>query len=139
MIFLLIALAALLGPLWAYIGHKYVQYAITNRRLIVQSGMIGRDFQSVDLDQVIDVSVDVGMFDKLGGKESGSINITTAGTVDVGKSTASKTYRLANISAPYEIFKLLQRKAINQRSDISYPNAKRPKENDGYKTEDKTA
>ena len=36
------------GPIYSWLVYKYVHYAITNKRVIIKSGLIGRDFKTVD-------------------------------------------------------------------------------------------
>ena len=52
-------------------GYKKLYYAYTNKRLIVRSGMIGVDYQSLDYKDITASSVNVGLLDK--GSKTGSI------------------------------------------------------------------
>src|SRR3989338_2916418 len=87
-VFFIVPLAFSLIGLWAVFGtpvylalvHKYTYYAITDKRVIIQKGLIGRDFDMLDFDKITNAEVNVGVFDKLVGKDSGSLKLTTAGT-----------------------------------------------------------
>ncbi len=52
-------------PLYKALVYKHTYYAITNKRVLLQMGLIGRDFQTVDFDQITNAEVNVGLFDKL--------------------------------------------------------------------------
>ena len=108
-------------------------YAITDKRIIIQSGIIGRDFKIVDFDQISNAEVNVGLIDKLFGDDSGSISISTAGTFTYGKHGPIHTPRgLSNISKPYSVFKFFKKVSHDVKTDINFPNKYRPKKNLGY-------
>ncbi len=113
-------------PLYRYFSYKYIAYAITNKRVLIQKGIIGRDFDFVDYDQIRNVSVDVGFFDKVFGKESGTLEIYTG---------AASTYILENIQNPYQVTRFFSKVAYNVKTDMEYPNKYRPKKNPGYTTQ----
>ncbi|MBI5051151.1 PH domain-containing protein [Candidatus Micrarchaeota archaeon] len=137
--FLLIGLGLTFGvPVYNLLVYKNVQYAITNKRAIIQGGLIGRDFNSIDFDKITDAEVNVGVFDKIFGQNTGSIMIATpaAGIVSGGRGGAQDMrYKLLNIQDPYEIFKFFKKISYDIKTDIEYPNKLRPKENPGYETE----
>ncbi len=112
-------------PLYRYFSYKHIAYAITNKRVLIQKGVIGRDFDFVDYDQIRNVSVDVGFFDKILGKESGTLEIHTG---------AASTYLLEHIADPYQITRFFSRVEYNVKTDMEYPNKYRPKTNPGYTT-----
>ncbi|MFC1775034.1 PH domain-containing protein [Nanoarchaeota archaeon] len=67
-------------PIYNIILHRHMHYAITNKRVIIQKGVIGRDFEMVDFDKITNAEVDVGFFDQIFGGNSGTIKIATAGS-----------------------------------------------------------
>jgi membrane protein YdbS with pleckstrin-like domain len=123
---ILIPISLLMGGvmLYNYLAYKYVYYAITNKRVVIQTGLIGRDFRTVDFDQITNAAVDVGLFDKLFSKSSGSIIISGG----LGHSV------LSNIPDPYNVFKFFKKVSFDVKTDIEYPNKLRPKTNPGYGT-----
>ncbi len=123
-------------PIYQVLVHKYTYYAITEKRVILQKGIIGRDFEIVDFDKITNSEVNVGVFDKLfGGGNTGSILIYTAGAVAYSNQSAvNKPYTLRNVDKPYEVFKLLKKVSYDVKTDIEYPNKLRPGENPGYQT-----
>lgn len=121
---------------YAYLSHRHTFYAITDRRVILQSGVIGRDFCTIDFDQISNAEVNVDLFDKLFGKGSGTILIRTAGdpVVYAKQHAYNKPSSLSSISFPYEAFKFFKKVSFDVKTDMEYPNKYRPKSNPGYKT-----
>ena len=57
------------------LNYRVTHYEITNKRAIIQSGIIGRNFKSNDYDQIKNVSVNVGIIDRI--FNTGTIQIFT--------------------------------------------------------------
>lgn len=125
------------GPIYVGLVYKYMHYAITNKRVLIQKGLIWRDFEMVDYDQITNAEVNVGLFDKLFGNGSGSILISTPGTFTYTRKggVTPTPYTLSHIPAPYEVFKFFKKVSHAVKTDITYPNKYRPKTNPGYNTE----
>ncbi|MBM3234304.1 hypothetical protein FJZ19_04395 [Candidatus Pacearchaeota archaeon] len=132
-----IGIALIVGiPIYNALLYRVSYYAITNKRVIIQKGVIGRDFEIVDFDQITNAEVNVGVMDKMFGKNSGSILISTAGTFTyTRRGPVQKPYTISNITNPYEVFKFFKKVSHAVKTDISYPNKYRPKTNPGYNTE----
>jgi len=128
-------------PIYTFLVYNHTYYAITDKRIIMQKGIIGRDFEIIDFDQLSNAGVNVGLFDKLFGKNSGSILLTTPGTITYTNTfsqrgtMAQRPHVLSNIHDPYNVFKLFKKVSFDVKADIQYPNRYRPKENVGYQTE----
>jgi membrane protein YdbS with pleckstrin-like domain len=124
-------------PIYQILVYKHTHYAITEKRVILQKGWIGRDFELIDFDQVTNAEVNVGVFDKLfGGGNTGSILVSAAGSFTPTRQGAvQKPYTLRNITGPYEVFKLFKKATHDVRTDIHYPNKLRPGENPGYQSD----
>lgn len=123
-------------PLYRILVHKYTYYAVTNRRAILQGGLIGRDFKIVDFDQLSNAEVNVGIADTLFGHgKTGSILLSTAGTFVQGKyGMRPHPYSMSNVRNPYDVFKFFKRVSYDVKTDVSYPNKLRPDTNPGYQT-----
>lgn len=123
-------------PIYQVLVYKHTYYSITDKRVIIQKGWIGRDFEAVDFDQITNAEVNVGIFDKLfGNHDTGSILISSAGTLTYTRNgAASKPYTIRNITNPYEVFKFFKKVSHDVKTDIQYPNKLRPQENPGYQT-----
>ncbi len=140
--FILIGLYMLIGaPLIAFLTYKYIWYVITDKRVILQRGLIGRDFDFVDYDKVESAGVDVGVIDKVAGKNSGSIRIYAnrlvyvAGSRDRSGGTQNVPFTLSHITDPYGVFELFKKVSFDVKADINFPNQMRPPGNKGYNTE----
>lgn len=131
-----VGLALFIGiPLYSVLVHKRVHYAITDKRVIIQKGLIGRDFEIIDYDQITNAEVNVGVIDKLLSRNSGSILISTAGSFTYTRQgPVQKPYTLAHIKNPYQIFKFFKDVSHDIKTDINYPNKYRPRKNPGYRT-----
>lgn len=96
------ALAGVLGlgllaapiVLWAAVRRQYefAEYAVTDDRLVMTSGLIGRDASTVSLEDVRDVDVSVGAIGKLFG--TGQLAFQVAGGSDSGAT-------FDHVEAPY--------------------------------------
>ncbi|TAL52584.1 MAG: PH domain-containing protein [Nanoarchaeota archaeon] len=131
--FIIILLPVIFGSIYLLLSYGKVYYAITDKRVILQQGVIGRDFKIVDFDQISGAEVDIGLFDKMFGKESGTIKIYSPGhSVATKRGPVSIPYFLQNIDNPYEVFKFFKKTSFDVRTDIQYPNELRPATNPGY-------
>ncbi len=129
-----VGLLMLFGPpIYTLMVFSKTYYAITDKRVILQRGVVGRDFQMIDFDQMTNAEVNIGVFDKLFGNGSGSILMASAGTFSEGKGgVVSRPYMIANVDKPYDVFKFLKKVSHDVKTDIEYPNQMRPSENPGY-------
>ena len=92
------------------LNYKVTHYALTNKRAIVQYGIIGRDFKSIEYDRIQNASVKIGPIGLL--FKVGSISIFTGEfeTVNTkgGAQTKSKYDTFDYVSNPYKVLKILQ-------------------------------
>ncbi|HIH10674.1 TPA: PH domain-containing protein [Candidatus Woesearchaeota archaeon] len=131
-----VGIGMLIGPaMYNSLVYKHTYYAITDKRVIFQKGLIGRDFEIVDYDNMTNAEVNVGFFDKLFGGDTGSIILSTAGSFTYPrKNYMQRPYTISNIPNPYDVFKSLKVVSHDVKTDIQYPNKLRPKSNPGYNT-----
>lgn len=136
--FLLVGLWLVIGaPLYKMLLFGNLFFAITNKRVIIQKGVIGRDFEYIDFDKITNADVNVGFWDRVAGGSTGSIRISSAGSMTVMRNgqAISRPYTICNVDQPYEVFKLFKKVSHDIKTDIEYPNQLRPKENPGYKSD----
>jgi len=120
-----IGLAMLFGPgIYNALVFKHTYYAITSKRVIIQKGLLARNFQTIDFDKITNTEVAAGIFDQMFGGNSGSIVITGS----------NRAYLLSNVMKPYDVYKFFAKVQYDVKTDIEYPNQLRPSENPGYKT-----
>jgi hypothetical protein len=132
-----VGLALMFGlPLYRFFLHRHIHYAITAKRVILQKGLIGRDFEFIDFDQITHAQVTVDFWDQILGGGSGSIQLALSqGTrAPTASEMAVTPYVLKHISKPYEVFRFFKTVSYDVKTDIQYPNALRPQENPGYST-----
>lgn len=131
-IFLFFVVLIPIYNIWAY---KHIHYAITNKRVLLQSGIVGRDFKIVDFDQITNAEVAVGLVDLILKKNTGSLAISTASTFIVQKgNTIPRPYLMIHIQSPYNVFKFFKQVSHDTKTDIEFPNKYRPNTNPGYNT-----
>ena len=100
------------------------KYLITNKRVLIKSGLIGTDFVSLYFTQIRSANVNVGLIDKIFGV--GTINIDTGKieTVQSGSgsnqrhSTRTAYDKLIHIKAPYEVYKYFQTTLTNREESL---------------------
>lgn len=127
-------------PIYNLLVYKKTYNAITNRRVIIQKGVIGRDFEFLDFDKITSANVNVGLFDKLFGGNTGSILVSTPSSFTQGRNGPVPTpTALRNIVNPYEVYKFFEKVSYDTKTDIEYPNQLRPENNPGYHTNYKTS
>lgn len=138
-----IAVLVLGAPVYRVLLYKYIIYLITDKRIILQSGLIGRDFEFVDYDKIESSGVDVGIMDKVLMRNTGSISIyanrlktVTYHSKNGGTSTGTQNvpFVLSHVADPYTVFSFLKKTSFDVKADINYPNALRPEQNPGYGT-----
>ena len=120
-----------LFPFWLWLSnvitasrrYKNMEYVLTDRRVIVRSGLVGIDYQSVSYKDIQNVDLRVGVLDKL--MKVGDLYFITAGK---GRNV------FFDIERPYEVYKIAQKTVADIQTDIAFPNAYRPEENPGFLT-----
>lgn len=126
LIFVLVGLYITIGwPIRQLLEYPIIRYVITNKRVIIQGGIIGRDFAIADYDKIQSASVNMGVADKLFGGNSGTISIST---------NTIQPVMLKNVVNPYQAFELFKKVSHDVKTDIEYPNFLRPSTNPGYQT-----
>ena len=118
-----------LTPFWIWLSnvitagiqHKNIEYALTTKRIIIRSGIVV-DIKNIYYMDIQSVNVKVGLLDRM--LKVGDIYITTK----------LEKVVLYDITNPYLITNKLQKITNDIKTDMYYPNAMRPSENQGYQT-----
>jgi len=128
----ILLLLSLLVPLAAYSFHKVTDYVVTNKRLIIKTGVIGADIRSIYYDQVRSAFVNVGLVGKLFG--TGTILIDT-GRITQSRRRGSKTAydRFRFIKSPYSVYKLVQKGLSSRKEGIHSGRADFESNLEGYR------
>jgi len=118
------------GGLWiiliiiTILRYNVIYYVITNKRIVFQKGIIGRDFKSLDYYQIQNVSASVGILGvvfKTGNIRifTGEIETVSGGTANNQTySTRSKYDVMFNISNVYSILKNIQTHLSKRKEDL---------------------
>jgi uncharacterized membrane protein YdbT with pleckstrin-like domain len=107
-----------------FISNYVKKYIITNKRVLIRSGIIGTDFKSIYFTEVKSADVNVGLIDKI--FSVGTISIDTGKmetvTTGEGNNRSSRTQtaydRLIHISNPYEVYKYFQTALTNRQESL---------------------
>lgn len=98
--------AGLLLWLWAFIVYKSTELAVTNKRIIVKSGLIQRNTIEMFLEKVESIQVDQGIFGRI--FDFGSITIS---------GTGGDKSPVRNVSQPLEFRKAFMT-AVDQNREV---------------------
>lgn len=135
MLFFIVPFFALhLFPVWMWLANvftankkwKNTTYYVTNKRIIIQKGFIAENYQSIYYKDITNVSLHIGIVDKIQGVADiyfSIINGTDTGNIIF--------YDIENYR---EVYDKVQKIIIDIQTDIEYPNALRPENNPGYNT-----
>ena len=129
-IFMAVFLLFHLMPVWIWLSnvltanrqHENLEYAFTQKRIIIKSGIIGIDFKNIYYSEIDSVNLRVGLVDRI--EKVGDIYIKSIGGANV----------LYDLENPYSLTEKLQKIVVDIKTDIQFPNNLRPAENDGYNT-----
>ena len=90
--------------------YRLLAYAVTNNRVVIQSGIIGADYKSIDFDKIQEINVDVDLIGKI--FKTGNIQFKTAGVNVVqtryGQNVVNSTNSIAYVENPYELVKKIR-------------------------------
>lgn len=125
-------------PVWLYLSgvifsfRKYnnIYYIVTDRAIYVSGGIFSRSYNRKPFAELAHIHLHRGVFDQY--FNVGDV-IATSGQFTPGKSSAA--IRIDSIADYADVYKLVKKLQEDIYTDIMYPNAKRPSENPGYKTE----
>lgn len=135
LVFMALGMIIALAPLWQYFSFQKTEYAFTNRRVFIKSGLWSNNFKVIDYHDIKNFQISIGIFDKLFKLETGTISID-CGQIAYTKNGTRLIYsKFQSIKNPYNVFKELKRVSLDIQTDIEYPNKMRPSENPGYQTE----
>ncbi len=91
--------------------YRNTYYAITNKRLIIRTGIFGIDYKSMDLSDVNAIEPKVSVWDKIIRKRTGSILLgsPTRPIISTQQNTmGGGTFKFSSIANPYDLSKELK-------------------------------
>lgn len=115
-----------------YMMYKVTVYAITDKRLLIKSGLIGADIRSIYFDQVKTAFVDVGIIGRIFG--TGTIKIDTGRMTSSDKGNIRTQYDMFKyIQKPYEVFTHIQGYLSGRKESLYSGRADREHNSEAYK------
>ena len=120
-----------LMPVWIWLSNaltakknwENTEYYVTNKRIIIVSGFIGMNYQTIFYKDINNVHLRIGIIDKL--LKVGDIFFDT---------NENRMQFFLDLENPYELYTKLQKIVFDIQTDIEFPNNLRPNENNGYNT-----
>lgn len=114
-----------LAPVWIWVSrivmaareYKFTEYAVTDRRILVKSGVIAAGYTSFYYQEINAITIHIGLIDRL--TKVGDIVISRNGT-------QTPAGGIIDIENPYEVYKIIEKVTREVASDIAYPNSYRP-------------
>lgn len=120
-------------PLKRLVESFKVTYYVTDLRVYIESGIIGKDIQNIEYKEINKLNVNVDLLGKI--LNRGTISLTPDHSYHSGDNTYTiKGIKLIGVEDPYNLYKLIKKNALDVSSDQQYPNAYRPDKNTGYNT-----
>lgn len=110
-----VLLIAIINLITRVVRYKNLAYYVTNKRLIIQSGLIGIDFRSMSLDSITIMNVRVDLLDKLVHPTTGSIvfgssasPIVYANGQNNNSAQINMTFAFQCVEDPYGVYKAIK-------------------------------
>ena len=127
-----------LMPVWIYLGgvlvtikkYKNTYYIVTDSGIYISGGTFTKTYNHKPFAELSHVDLHRGIFDQI--FNVGDIIITSSNFTRNNKSASMSISSVSNYIDIYNLVKKLQKDIY---TDVMYPNNKRPKENNSYKTE----
>lgn len=89
--------------------YKNYFFCLTNKKIIVRSGIFGIDYKTLQLDTVGAINVTVTLLDKMVCKNTGTLVFgSMSSPMFNGANGSGGGYRFAHVEKPYELFKLVK-------------------------------
>ena len=139
-LFLLAFFAVHLMPVWIWLANvitasrrwRNTTYYVTNRRIILQSGFLAVNEESLFYKDIRNVRVSVDILDKVFG--TGDICFNTDLAYHNNRKAQAGS-RMEDLENAQTVYSNIQRIIMDIQTDIEYPNAYRPEQNPGYNTD----
>lgn len=93
--------------LWRLVKYNKVYFCYTNKRIIIRTGFIGADFQTLDFDMIGAMNVRVDFLDKFIHPNTGTLMFASAASPMManGLPGGISSFMFVNIQNPYDVYK----------------------------------
>lgn len=125
--------------LFSFFSNYVKIYTITNKRVLIKSGLIGTDFNSIYFTEIKTVNINVGLIGKIFSVgtlniDTGKIETVTSGSGNNRHSGTRTAYdKLLNISKPYEVYKYFQHSLTDRQESLYSGRADKENNPEAYK------
>lgn len=132
-------------PVWKWIGDvlsssrkwENTKYCVTDKRIIIQSGFISSNINSIYYKDIQNVNLHIGVFDRMFGV--GDIIISSRNDYMIYNTNTNTNvkrpgFAILDIENPHATCRKIQKIVLDIQTDIEFPNEFRPKTNSGYNT-----
>jgi len=128
-------------PVWIYLGgaifsvlrQRNIEYAITDRGVYFSSGVLSKEIVFKPFAEISNISMTRGIIDRMTG--CGDVDFIFGGPYSSGTNNASNKFSIRDIPDYQEVFTMVRRMQTDIYADTMYPNALRPENNPGYRTQ----
>ena len=126
-------------PVWIWLANvvtasrrwKHTNYYVTNRRIIIQGGFFAVNETSLFYKDLRNARLRIGFLDKL--FQTGDIVFDDGVTVRNNKQQPGHVFE--DLEDAEQVYRRVQKVILDMQTDMEYPNAFRPEENPGYRTQ----
>lgn len=111
------------------------EYCITDKRIITKTGFIGMNYQSLFYKEIRNVTLKVGIIDKI--LNVGDIHfalVSNCNNYHGNNNVNTINSGFIDIEDAYKVYPMIQKIVLDIQTDMEYPNDFRPKDNHGYNT-----
>ena len=106
-----------LSVLSSYLYCLVTEYAVTGKRIIIKSGLIGSDIKTIYYDRIQGLFVDVNIIGKI--FATGTVNMDTGRMIRSSKGTDQVDYdSFSHIKEPYKVYKLIQDHLTDRKESL---------------------
>ena len=107
----------IIAIIWRLVKYNKVYFCYTNKRIIIRTGFIGADFQTLDFDMIGAMNVRVDLLDKLIHPNTGTLMFASAASPMMANGMPGGTsgYMFVNITNPYDVYKRVKEYTASHR------------------------
>lgn len=106
-IVVVVLLALLLTAIFASLSYKKKYYAYTNKRILIQSGIIGVDYKGLDHKMIGAIEVRVDLIDKLVQQNTGTIKYGSQASPMSNQTIPMFVFK--GVENPYEVYREIKK------------------------------
>lgn len=102
-------LLVLIEMICAYVMYKNTFYAVSDKRILVRTGIIGVDFRNLDISFVGSVNININLYDKFIKPNTGTISFGSFAAPIASPNAISVAFNFQYVDNPYEVYKTVKK------------------------------